>query len=61
MGNMPKQSKTPGEDDVTQEMKTASASANLNVGHVMCVVDAEDASLIPFRVEKPSSDSELNF
>ena len=48
-GNMSKRSKTPGADDVRQELGATSASAYLDVGHMLIEVDAEDSSLTPYR------------
>ena len=42
-GNMSKQSKMRGAHDVRQELRVASASAYLDVGHMLTEVDAEDA------------------
>ena len=44
---MSKQSKTPGADDVRQELRATSASAYLEDGHMLIEVDAEDSSLTP--------------
>ena len=44
---MSKQPKTTGADDVRLGLRAASASAYLDVGHMLIEVDAKDALLTP--------------